>query len=189
MALRAVEEWSDWLSDLPLTNEVITKYATEFKKAEMTEYDLTEFTHELLKELNISIPGHRTKILKKARLTSTSSMESSTIVRKSDIKLPSITKNCSTSEFRKFLIDWDIYKTESRLQGSQCNKLLYSACDKALQNNIINGMPKFQESSEEQLIQYIKDKATELSNPTVYRLGFHHMDPLEHQTNEQYLDA
>ena len=170
MALRAIKDWTDWLSDLPLSAEDITKYAKELTTAELTEDDLTDLTHEILDRMNISKPGHQIKILKKARLTitQTTSIESSPTIRKSDIKLPNIAKCCSPSQFRKFLIDWSIYKSESHLVGPQCNKLLYCACDEALQTTIINGMPEFLNSSEDKLIEFIKHTVTQLSNPTVY---------------------
>lgn len=67
MALRAVQEWNIWLSDLPVSEDVLTQYAKQFADAELTEDDLSELTHPLLIEMNISKLGHRTKILKKAK--------------------------------------------------------------------------------------------------------------------------
>ena len=187
MALRTATDWKVWLSDLPLTEEVISKYAKQFEEAEITEEDLPEFNRELLDELNISKPGHRTKILRKAKDVETSTTASTRMI-KSDVKLPQVTSNCSPSEFRKFLIDWNIYKSENQIGGSKSNKLLYSACDHALQNSIINGLSNFLEVSEAELIEYIKSTVTKRSNPTIYRLAFQRLNQLEHQTIDQYVD-
>jgi hypothetical protein len=158
MALRAKKDWEDWLSNLPFTDAEKSKYAQYFHDAQMTEDDLTELSHELLVEIHITIPGHRTKILRKAKgVTSHESQNldvpasSSNRHIKSDVKLPQITKNCSPSQFRKLLIDWSIYKSVHHLQGSKCNQLLYCACDNELQNSVINGMPNFLTVSEKEL--------------------------------------
>ena len=94
MALRTLEEWTSWISDLDIDEDIAQKYASNLVESEITEDDLSELSHELLKEMSIIKPGHRTKILKKAK-----SMESSisTKVIKSDVKLPRISLNCSRS--------------------------------------------------------------------------------------------
>ena len=129
MALRTIENWATWLSDIILDEELNKQYATIMVESDFTEDVLSELSHELLLEMNIVKPGHRAKILKKAKTTEVST---STKMVKSDVKLPSISKNCSPSQFRKFLIDWDIYKSEHLIRGSKCNNLLYSACDVTL---------------------------------------------------------
>ena len=150
----------------------------------MTEEDLSELSHELLIEMKISKPGHRTKILKKAKTVE----EKSTKIIKCDIKLPTITKNSSPSKYRKFMVDWKIYKSEHQIVGSKCNKLLYSACDSALQSSIINGLTNFLETTEEILLNYIKEAATQESNSTVYRLEFQKLDQLDGQNIDEYVD-
>ena len=184
MALRTAQEWNIWLSDLPVTKDILNKYSKEFVDAELTEEDLSELTHELLVEMNITKLGHRTKILKKARATEFTS----TKVIKSAIKLPSIKMNSSPSKFRKFTIDWAIYKAEHHITGSKCNTLLYSACDESLQNNIINGLVNFINESEETLLDYIRCAATQQSNPTVYRLEFQKINQSDSQNIDQYVD-
>ena len=186
MALRTIKDWISWLSDL-FEIEESRQYATSLVESQITEDELSELSHELLKEMNITVTGHRMKILKKVKGTST--VPISTKMVKSDIKLPHINMSCSPSQFRKFLIDWDIYKSEHGIIGVKCNKLVYSACDETLQNSIINGVPGFLEIPEEKLIQYIKDTATKMSNPTVYRLSFQRLDQLEHHSIDQYVDT
>ena len=126
MALRTVEDWTDWLSGIISDKEVSTLYATELVDSAITEEDLSELNHELLIEMKITKPGHRTKILKKAKTTNVQGIPQVQSASTKMIKLPHITKNCSPSQFRKFLIDWDIYKSENQIAGLKCNKLLYS---------------------------------------------------------------
>ena len=184
MALRTIQDWTSWLSEFPFSEEVINTYAEAFTEEEMTEADLSQFSPEVLTQLKVTKLGHRTKILQKAKSTESSL---STRVIKSDIKLPHITMNSSSSKFRKFLIDWEIYKSGTQVSGSQINKLLYSSCDEALQNNIINGLHNFLEVPEKDLITYIKNSATQQSNPAVYRLSFQKINQLDHQTIDEYI--
>lgn len=100
MALRTVKDWSSWLSDL-FTAEESRQYATSLVESQITEEELSELNHELLKEMNITVTGHRMKILKKAKGTN-AEVPVSTKMIKSDIKLPHITMNCSPSQFRNF---------------------------------------------------------------------------------------
>ena len=187
MALRTVEDWEAWLSDIIPNEDACTQYATELVDAYITEYDLSELNHEMLIEMTVSKLGYRTKILKKARTAGESEATSAKMI-KSDVKLPHISMNSSPSQFRKFLIDWNIYKSEHQISGLKCNKLLYSSCDEMLQNSIINGLPEFLETSEDKLMLYIKNAATKLSNPTVYRLAFQRLDQGEHQGIDNYID-
>ena len=118
MALQTFSDWSNWLSFLSAEESVISEYATYLVQADITEEDLSELNHSLLLEMNITKIGHRTKILKHAK-TAQSLSPSSTKVMKSDIKLPTIAMNISPSVFRKFIMDWEIYKSEHQVVGSK----------------------------------------------------------------------
>ena len=114
MALKTDEDWETWLSDIILDEDTRTQYATELVESDITKDDLSGLNHEILIEMKITKPGHRTKILKKAR-TAGPSEATSTKMIKSDVKLPHISMNSSPSQFRKFLIDWNIYKSEHQI--------------------------------------------------------------------------
>ena len=188
MALRALQDWTKWFSDLPLKKDTINTYAKAFVEEE-TEEDLSDFSHDLLIQLKVDKIGHRSKILMKAKGSTTATEPHlPTKLFKSDIKLPKITMDTSPSKFRKFLIDWQIYKSEIPSSVENINKLIYSACDEALQNNIINGLPKFLEITEQELIDYIKKVATQQSDPAVYRLSFQKLDQTPYQNVGQYID-
>ena len=185
LQLRTTADWARWLSELDFPEETVNKYAKQFFDADITEVVLRELNHEILRELAIDKPGHRMQILQK---TKTELVELSTKMIKSDIKLPHIKMKSSPSQFRKFIIDWNIYKSETQISGAKCNRLLYSACGELLQNNIINAVPEFLELSEDSLIEYIKNMATKSSHPAVYRLAFYNLHQKENQSIDQYVD-
>ena len=109
MALRALQDWTKWFSDLPLKKDTINTYAKAFVDEEITEEDLSDFSHDLLIQLKVDKIGHRSKILRKAKGSTTATEPHlPTKLFKSDIKLPKITMDTSPSKFRKFLIDWQI---------------------------------------------------------------------------------
>ena len=57
MALRTVEDWEAWLSDIIPNEDACTQYATELVDAYITEYDLSELNHEMLIQMTVSKLG------------------------------------------------------------------------------------------------------------------------------------
>ena len=56
-------EWIEWLTEAGIIDHnLIITYADTLVEAQITNEDLSELNHEILKELKILVPGHRTKI-------------------------------------------------------------------------------------------------------------------------------
>ena len=56
-----------WFKNVNINKTTSTKYAEELVKAEITAEDLPELDHDILREINIIIPGYKAKILRKAK--------------------------------------------------------------------------------------------------------------------------
>ena len=63
-------------------------------------------------------------------------------------------------QFRKFRVDWDIYKGISSLSPDQYNAHLCNACDETVQASLVNTKPKFLELTEQQLLKTIENIVT-----------------------------
>ena len=90
-------------------------------------------------------------------------------------------------QFRKFKIDWDVFKKITSIPSDQFPSQLYSACDEAVQNSIINSFPKFFDQSEEDLLQSIESIVTKSSNPSVHRMSFSTLTQYESESIKDYV--
>ena len=87
------------------------------------------------------------------------------------IKQPSLTSDMTHPQYRKFLIDWNVYKKITGLPTTQIAPHLYSACDDTVQSSIINSHTNFFEL-EDTMLEIIESVATKRANPAVHRMNF-----------------
>ena len=87
-------------------------------------------------------------------------------------KLPNVTMDMTKPQFRKFVIDWAVFKQITGLSGNQILVQLYSCCDKAVQNSIVNTTPDIFAVTEERLLKEIESTVTKQANPSVHRMTF-----------------
>ena len=198
MALRLQDEpsWVKFLQDAGIPADDATKYADVFLKQRITEATLPELTSEHLNQLQISVLGDVLAILKHAKtlntiptptpVTSTSSNNAAYRPPTTAAKPPEITSEMTHSQFRKVEIDWDVYKKLTRVPDSEIGALLYSACDDAVQNSIINSNVQFFTLSEKKMLETIENIVTKRINTAVHRKNFRNIVQ-EDETIQNYL--
>ena len=103
------------------------------------------------------------------------------------VKLPSITPNMAHPQFRKFAIDWTVYKKITRLPESEIASHLYSACDESVQNTLINSFPNFFELPEDEMLATIESVVTKRVNPAVHRMNFGALIQHESESIQDFL--
>ena len=64
-------------------------------------------------------------------------------VVKSTIPPPQLHTDMTHPQFRKFKIDWDVYKQLTNIPTTNIATQLYYICDDALQHNVVNTIPIF----------------------------------------------
>ena len=90
-------------------------------------------------------------------------------------------------QFRKFIIDWGVYKTITNLPASQVAPLLYSACESSVQTSIINSAQNLFERDEETLLKVIELIVTKRVNPTVHQMNFSKLMQKENESVQDFL--
>ena len=90
-------------------------------------------------------------------------------------------------QFRKFIIDWGVYKTIGNIPNNQITIQLYNLCDETVQNSIINTNSNFTSLTEKEMLDTIEAIATKKSNPTVHRLSFANIHQSEGETIQNFL--
>ena len=93
----------------------------------------------------------------------------------------------TSAEFRKFKLDWQVYKTIRNFLSNQIVPKFYSSCEAEVQNSIINTYPDFLTKEEDDIVQLIEKIVTKQANPAVHRLTFRNIDQLENETINSFL--
>ena len=141
MALRSTEQWTSFLEEAGIPAEFATTYATKFFENRITELALPELTKETLRDLGITVLGDILAIIRQIKTyqpssttTSIDSQQPSTqSVRTILSKPPTATSDMTNPQFRKFIIDWGVYKTIGNIPHNQITIQLYNLCDEVVQ--------------------------------------------------------
>ena len=98
-----------------------------------------------------------------------------------------MSSNMTHPQFRKFLIDWTVYKKITRLPTSECASHLYSTCDESVQNTLINSFPTFLQLPEDQMLKTIESVVTKRANPVVHRMNFGNLTQHDSESIQDFL--
>ena len=123
--LQNEEEWTTFLSATDIPPEDATRYSRLLVKASITGSIVDCLDKDTLHDLGIKVLGHKLAILKRISIsrtppdldsTSTVSKPSSDAPATARIsaKLPTLQDEMTHQQFRKFRVDWDVYKRLTR---------------------------------------------------------------------------
>ena len=101
------------------------------------------------------------------------------------IKLPSVMSNMTHPQFRKFIVDWTVYKKITRLPTSEFASHLYSTCDETVKNTLINSFPQFLQLPGDKMLETID--VTKRANPAVHRMNFGNLKQDESESIQDFL--
>ncbi len=90
-------------------------------------------------------------------------------------------------QFRKFAIDWSVYKKMTRLPTSEIASHLYSTCDASVQSTLIHSFPNFLELPEDEMLETIESVVTKRVNPAVHRMNFGNLVQHESESIQEFL--
>ena len=166
--------WEAFFTDAGIPTTEAKAYARTFNENRIR--DPKDLNKELLKELDITVLGDRIAILKHRDGAQGSNGENdkpaATKLQPVKVTAPVVQAEMTQAEFRKFIIDWSVFKQLSNITKDQIPLHLYNACDAAVQNALINTETKFFQKDEGILLELLQKIATKRSNPSVHRLAF-----------------
>ena len=190
MALQIKDQssWEQFFSEAKIPKRDSTAYAKIFVNNRITGELLSDITKETLQELGINVLGDCLAILKHARnsISKPAAIQPASI-KAPAAKLPQINQDMTLQQYRKFLIDWNVFKQITGITDTQITVQLYSCCDDAVQNSIVNTVPDIFSVSEKDLLKSIEETVTKRSNPTVHRMNFAAITQNQHETVQDYL--
>ena len=178
--------WKTFFKDAGIAEPHRDNYATTFADNEMDTSTATELTREILAELGITIIGHVLLILKYSRKGDTKPSIAKPSVKPS-LKPPQLASDLTRPQFRKFKVDWGVYKSISGIEEGHIAAQIYSICDANVQNSIINTHPDFFKESESEIMNMLEKLVTKSANPTVHRMAFYGITQAENESMSNYL--
>ena len=191
MALRTTEvEWTEIFKAAGIPDESSVRYAKVFVENGLSRNDLADLDKPTLTELTITTLGDQFAILRlgknEGNVTDTKPSYKNPSASAS-IKLPSVTSEMTHPQFRKFLVDWKVYRMITALPAGELTVHLYSACAPDVQNSVINTIPDFLEKDEASALDALEQLVTKRINPTVHRMGFTSIRQGDQETVKDFL--
>jgi len=197
MALQKDSEWEAFFCDAGIPTAAAKQYATTFVENRITGDLLPSMVRQFLCDLEITIVGDIMKMLQHSQTAPSSTPDSSSHQTSSlttgptsshkSAKLPTIHSEMTHPQFRKFRIDWIVYKQITCVPLSQVPSLLYNTCDDSTQHSIINTIPNFLTLTKDRFLNKIETVVTKKANPTVYRMQFSAITQHENEMVRDYL--
>ena len=199
MALQTGSQWTAFFEGGGISQEAAADYTKIFTENCLTEQELPDIDKDGLRELGITVYGHVLAILRIAKpkqkkedassVSSTSSPANNHPMYKPPsvaTKLPEIPSDMTHPQFRKFRIDWDVYKQITGLPDEHIANHLYSACCSDVQTSLINTHQDWLKMSEEELLVAIQLIVTKQTNPAVHRINFRKIVQQEGETVKEF---
>ena len=162
------------------------EYAETFASQSMSIDTVTELDRNTLNELGVQTIGHALSLLKYAKKADIKPAKSLGI-KAAAPKPPQLVADLTRPQFRKFRIDWDVYKKISSIETNRIPAQLYSLCDASVQNSIINTAPSFFECDESKIMDILERIVTKRANPTVHRMAFYNIKQANNESINDYL--
>ena len=190
MAHTAVEAWGAFFSKAGIPATESARYAQAFSDNRIPEP--SDITKELLKDMGITVLGDIIQIMKAARGKeeqgeSGPPKKSPISAKAPPVTAPQLKPDMTHAEFRKFTIDWGVFRKLSNLSREQIPLYIYNACDSSVQNSIINTDGDFFNFNEGDILKLLEKIVTKQSNPSVHRLAFANTSQSDNEPIKDYV--
>ena len=185
------QQWESFLRAAGIPDAQNTEYTAKLIANRVSTWNITDFERQDFHDLEITAIGDIKNILRHAKATSTTTatdiVPTAPAIKAPAAVLPRIDADMTKPQFRKFRIDWSMFKRSTRLQDDQVHSYLYNCCDPHVQSALVNTNSAFTQLSEDALLDVLEGLVTKQSNPTVHRLHFASIYQQEKETIKNYI--
>ena len=108
--IRTKTEWLSFFIQAGIPNAEADSYATIFSRNRITEITMNRIDTQTLTDLQIEVLGDRLAILQHIQTHNSPPMSTMKPVASATAKPPVIHNNMTHAQFRKFKVDWNVYK-------------------------------------------------------------------------------
>ena len=202
MALRLVDEttWTTFLTEAGVPATDATAYANIFTTNRVDERTVKSLTKADLNDIGITKLGDVLSILAHVKVktnVSNGSSATSTTTTTTDtyrpplstVKMPEISTEMTHPQYRKFKVDWGVYKKIVNVPAAQIGPLLYHACGAQVQSSIVNSVSNFFELDEDKMLEEIEKVVTQRVNPAVHRRNFNKLEQHEGESVQDFQNS
>ena len=161
-------DWEKTLIDAGLEPASAKKHSTTFTDQKITIDSLSIIDRSMLSELGITAMGEALAIIKLGKSFTQSPTGSQSIAAKP----PKLSSDMTSQQFRKFLIDWDVYIKMTNIITSKQTMQLYNCADDEVQTSLINTNSNFFKLHPDEALKEIEKIVTQKVNPLIHRLKF-----------------
>jgi hypothetical protein len=178
MALQDRNYWETFLRNAGIPNNEATTYATTFVTNRITNENIGDLTKEDLTDLGITIIGDIKNIMRHSQQhrvpipATEPEIPSASYMKTPAAKLPELSADMTHPQFRKFQMDWSVFKRITNIPTHQIHTQLYNSCDEHVLNSLVTSTTDFFALTEDQLLTILEGIVTKKSNPAVHRLQF-----------------
>merc|ERR1719239_682809 len=145
----------------------------------------------MLEELGVTTMGDRLSILKLGKQTqpteSDASDKSKKYACKLPVKTPTLHADMTSQQFRKFLVDWDVFRKITDLPDDRVHVQLYSCADDSVQCALVSTYPDFFDIPVGTLLKKIEAVVTQRANPMVHRMTFSNLCQSDQETIQNFV--
>ena len=180
--LTSREQWTDFLLQAGVPAPAAQQYSETLTANRLTDPSFLS-KEILMKDLGFTVLGDVLCILQHARKYQHNTPKPHNL----NIPLPTLKSDITQGEFRKFKIDWNVYKSLTNTPSAQIAAQLYAACDSSVQSAIINTHDDFFTKTEEAILQILEKLCTKRSNPTVHRLTFSNLTQAQNEPIQDFV--
>lgn len=198
MAQSTEESWTTFLQEAGIPSADSITYAQLLTENRITDHH--DLTRDVLKDVGIKVVGDIIAILKFSN-TPTAEHDSTTaelpgplfsrrpplLSKPPTATAPQVKAEMTHPEFRKFRVDWQVFKSLTMLPVTQIAAQIYSNCDSSVQTSIINTADNFFNLGEDAILELLETIATKRSNPSVHRLTFSNLAQSENEPVKEFV--
>ena len=193
--LSAADDWIEFLKNTTIPEDLISKYASLFVENAIDARTAVLMDKASLGEIGIKPMGHRLSIIDKLTTLKPENKPPSNAIdtykndpsAKITAKLPTLHKDMTHPQFRKFSVDWGVYKDLTKINPQSYASNLYNACDEDTQNAIVSNCKDFFEMNETDLLKGLESILTQRANPSVHRMQFGALAQAEQETIQNFI--
>ena len=177
-------QWEELLVEAGLEASAASTHAITFARQKLSRNHLSIIDRDMLKELGVTALGESLSIIQLGKKTESSKPKHAC---KLPAKAPTLHAEMTPQQFRKFLVDWDVFCKMTDLPDDRVHAQLYSCADDAVQCALISTYTDFFDLPHDTLLQKVERVVTQRANPMVHRMTFTNITQSDHESIQNYV--
>ena len=134
--------WESALTKAGVSPASSKVYAASFATAKLTLSNLVMIDKETLQELGVTVLGDILSVLQLAKQQAATAVPAASSTQASvklpSVKAPQLHAEMTAQQFRKFKVDWSVFREMTNIPEEKVHAQLYSNADESVQTAIIN---------------------------------------------------